>query len=332
MMKEEGESEASEDPQAEAELAYDIVYTQPEILRSCVAKLSVGTIFLAMLVIACGVVPQMLDADYHFSVAGVLLQIVLSGSCIAAVIKRWFGDYGFRAARVEDKIVVSSGLFKKKNYEVPVDKINALSFRTTMIGRLCGRYHVMAINIGGEDEDVDGMEILLAEKPEDLRKRLTILLPELSVDDFLEVHRQPLRVLCKKLVLWCVAMVLAFAVIEHFVSLGIFIVHKPLFYGVFAALLVFVVVVTIAAFQIRSTIMKDEYMLVSKGLLGRKVDRIAYDKIQYLSFRQGPIQRAMHVKHAKIHILASAASQEHVSAAYEEEVFDRLKEKFEKTY
>ena len=48
----------------------------------------------------------------------------------------------------------------------------------TFIGRLCGQAYVKVINVGGENDDVDGMKFLLAGSYREFEEKIKLLLPE----------------------------------------------------------------------------------------------------------------------------------------------------------
>lgn len=89
-----------------------------------------------------------------------------------------FSAFAFRAKRCGNKVYVSCGLVKKRKYAVPVDTINAVYIESTVLGRIFKRASVKVINIGGEGDDVAGMQLLLAGTEKELKEKLAVLLPE----------------------------------------------------------------------------------------------------------------------------------------------------------
>ena len=118
-----------------------------------------------------------------------LMVGILFFSALWDIIKGFIRYYNFRVCRMDDRIYIRYGFFKKVNYTIPVDKINALKLTQSPFSRITGRYMAEIINVGmGDDESEQKAFLLLYDKRSRLRERLRILLPE-----FADAMDQPVK-------------------------------------------------------------------------------------------------------------------------------------------
>lgn len=145
---------------------YDLAYSFGEIIRSGLVTMSVAELLSAVLMLIFAVITMaaMLrnERDILVIIPTVFVQLLATFSIVANILKKWLMNFNFRAKRYKDKIYVSYGFLKKKEYVVPIDKINAVSVRYSFIGRITKRAVVKVINIGGEGTESDGVQLLLA--------------------------------------------------------------------------------------------------------------------------------------------------------------------------
>ena len=317
---------------------YDVIYTDSEIIRNCIIDTPISGVVWVLIFIALAVfaiVDGIKTASGFFSIiTTIFIPILFAGSMLSAIIKDWLSDYNFRARRFQDKIYVSCGLLKKKKYAVPVNKINALKYSSTFIGRILGYYSVKTINVGGEDEDVDGMKLLLVGKASDIRSKMALLLPECQIPDMTVCKRPPKRTLVKAYIT-ALIYILIFAVSVMF---GI-VIFAPLnkddaLWILLASIgLWLLVVLWRTLFYFASGFNTDgKEVFISRGTFGKELVQIPYEKIQYISIRQGPVERRLKLARGVITILASVASRIQNIAAFDVEDYDILMEKFEKTF
>ena len=115
--------------------------------------------------------------------------------CFVGYRKRLYPLRHFRICRINDRIYIRYGFFKKINYTIPVDKINALKLTQSPFARITGRYMAEIINVGmGDDESEQKAFLLLYDKQGKIRERLGQLLPEFADAMDEPVHLQPASV------------------------------------------------------------------------------------------------------------------------------------------
>lgn len=331
----------------EQETAYDIIYDMKEIIINCLLNTSILllVICIALLITTIWFVIHTFGsgASIAGAFAGLMVQFVLAGSFISALIKGWLDDFHFRAKRDKDKIYVSTGLIKKRKYAVPIDKINAVCFQATLLSRLFHRSYVEVINIGGEDEDANGMKLLLMGTHQQLRQQLSVLLPEYPFPEQAGLKRQPARVLVKaiikSIIFTVISMLLVYIVLDIVLERqGI--TGEQMLYNrsCFIAMLVLIVffclliVGSILSYFTTGLSSTRDYLMLCQGMFAKKLITIPYKKMQYLTYRQNVFQRLLGVMRLQIWILASLASRVQVTGSYFPSDYNAITEHFQKSY
>ena len=114
---------------------YDILYHFGEtmangLLSITVSQLVAAVVFLVSFVATLGITLNDVakgDYDHVFAGLGLLvMEFFTAYSFVWAILKKILQDFRFRARRKDDQIYVSCGLWKRKSYMVPVNKINAV--------------------------------------------------------------------------------------------------------------------------------------------------------------------------------------------------------------
>lgn len=321
---------------------YDVLYTPGEIIRNCAVNTSILAVVFALSFTLIPIITAFADGGIALfagaTIGTILVEAMFAISLVWGVVNTWFADFDFRAKRGKDRIYVSCGLFKKKQYAVPIDKINAIKLESKLIGRLLGYRTVSVINVGGEGEDVDGMKILLAGKEEQLKERLAILLPEYTFPSVDVMVKQPIRVLVRNFV--TDAVVLVCGLIGTFVGLSVAGAHLSeikgtvlgVTVGVTAVIVVLFLVGTMLSYQITKLGNTEEYYMISRGTFGQTIVTIPYDKIQKVEIDQGPIERLLHVERANISILASMMSMNQPTGTFDSGMYEALLDKVRAHY
>ena len=80
--------------------------------------------------------------------AGILVAAFIVVSTLWDTVKDFVRYFGFRAKRRGDKIRIRYGFFKKVEYTIPVDKIQALIVRQSFLARIGRRYMAEIVNVG----------------------------------------------------------------------------------------------------------------------------------------------------------------------------------------
>lgn len=318
---------------------YDVLYNPGEIIRNCAVNTSILAVIFALSFTLIPIITAFADGGIALfagaTIGTILVEAMFAISLVWGVVNTWFADFDFRAKRGKDRIYVSCGLFKKKQYAVPIDKINAIKLESKFIGRMLGYRTVSVINVGGEGEDVDGMKILLAGKEEQLKERLAILLPEYTFPSVDVMEKQPKRVLVKNMIsvvfwMFCILVGFVIGVLLTGVTLDRSIT-VAVFGGIFAIMILLLIGV-VMSYRITKIANTKEYYMISRGTFGQTVVTIPYDKIQKVEIHRGPVERLLRIEHANISILASMMSMNQPTGSFDNDSYEELLDKVRAHY
>ncbi|MBS7007992.1 PH domain-containing protein [Anaerostipes sp.] len=226
-------------------------------------------------------------------------------SALWDIVKGFVQYYDFKVKRLENKIYLSYGLFKKVHYTIPVDKVNAVKLTQSLQARASGRYMAELINVGmGDDGSEKKAFLILYSSKKDIQKYLQQLLPEFP--DILAVHvqRQPKSV-------WAAWLIPVTGVITM-ISAGLLGILE--FWPGFllrtsasaAGIAVLCLAGVICRYLTAGVSVEDRYLKVAAGYVRRSILCVSYDKIQHLEVKQNFIAQKAGIQKGTIYLLASA--------------------------
>lgn len=329
------------------ESGYDIRYTTGEMLLNGLLSITVAQLVAAVIfLVSCGVTLNEILNDVSkgkfdsvLPVLGLLLMEFLTAySLIWAILKKILQDFRFCASRKDNQIYVSCGLWKKKNYMVPVDKINAVKIEYPVIARIFGKGYLRVLNVGGEGEEVDGMKLLLLGSYDDLRARMEILLPEYQLPDLKRRKRVPRQWMYIRAIFSVlpgaicgfacyVALLIAFGSQDQIQGR-----HVLICLGVGVAAMLFWLLMSFMSYRTYGIGYLERELLLVQGMFKKEVSLIPYERIQYIRFQQGPLERVFGLQHGYVSLLASAVSRYRQMGSFRMEDFQMLEEKLRETY
>lgn len=330
---------------------YDILYTFGETLANGLlsirlSQLVVAAAFLISFVATFSVMlNDAAKGNFDNVVAGLgllVMEFFTAFSLVWAILKKILQDFRFRARRKDDQIYVSCGLWKKKSYMVPVDKINAVKIEYPVLARIFGRGYLRVLNVGGEGEEADGMKLLLLGNYDDLRRRMEILLPEFQLPDLKERKRVPrqwmyIRMLVSLLAgvvgggIVCLALLIGLGPelesqqLEGWVIPGIFL-------GSGAVVTIFKLLRAYLRYKTCGIGYLPGELLLVQGSFRKEVSLIPYGRIQYICYERGPMEQLFGLQHGHVSLLASVASRSREMGSFRVEDFRPLEEKLRETY
>lgn len=253
-------------------------------------------------------------ADASKSVVAILSSVVVAGTAIVSsvwdIAKDFIRYYEFRAKRIDEKIYIKYGFLKKMEYTVPVDKIQALRIRQSILARLAGKYMAEIVNVGmGDDKEEQNSFLVLYRSKSQLEETIRILLPEFS--GALQEEVKPMPASCwaartPAALLYCVVVVCA-----AWAAAGYVPKYSPAVWAGAALLVVFACIGMFLSFLTCGTGIGTEFLVVTNGYFGCTTLAVRYRNIQYAEIRQNFIARRFGIRKGNIHLLASSANVEH---------------------
>ena len=329
-------NEASDETVDES-VEYDVEYKPRDIVMHCVYTASpIAVIFCIAFIVGCALALNLVDTgtvilDGIVNVLGSVFALVIGlWSVFKSLIKDFFVYYGFKARRQENKIYLSHGLFKKRQYTIAVNKINAVKLESPVVSRILGRQFVKVICIGVGDEENENSMLLLSEKKKDIEKKLSILLPEF-------VMEEPMLIPREKTSIWSEA----FGFVVGFVILSVIaIIVGVLNIFEFEEMWVRVVIIVACVLTLVLSIvtawlnfktcgigLERDNLLIVTGSYYKSSIWIPYSKIQELQYSQGPIARRFGYASGTLFVLASLLDSIHPTSYFSVEVFEEIRKK-----
>lgn len=302
---------------AQEEGAYDFRAEFGDIFQHGLFSINIFSLLILILGIAGAVVTvaRILGRpDLMTSVLSAAAGIAAAGAIVLSAlwdtVKDFIRYYDFRAKRRGEKIYIRYGFFKKVEYTMPVDKIQALKVRQSLVARLFGRYMAEIVNVGmGDDKDEQNSFLVLYSTKEQLRERLALLLPEFAetVDQKTErvpgaawaAWLGPLAVCCAAAAACGGVCAEIWPEYAFFIWIGA---------GVF---LLLVLAGMLLKYRTDGVGADKNFLKLCHGYFGRNYISVKYRNIQYAEFRRSFIARACGIQKGEIHLLASSANAVH---------------------
>lgn len=314
---------------------YDITYSTKEIIKNCAMNTSIFAVIFAIGIFISSIFTIKTGISSGKGgigvIIGVLFQFILGLDVVWSLVKKWMADYRFRAKREGDKIYVRCGLLKIRKYAVPVEKINAISIRFTLISRLCKHAYVKVINVGGEDEDVDGMKLMLFEPLSTLKEHLNQLLPEVKIPD-MELIKQPARVLLINIIVCTFYVACAGACFTGVYYVTTDVMPAWWMYVILAGIYAFALLCVLLSYVTAGLAVLEDALVIRRGVFGKTIEIIPYEKIQYIHVDNSLIDRLTGIAHGHVSILASVQSRIQSFKRFPKEDIENLISQFRRTY
>lgn len=295
-----------------------------EIVKHCLYEVSVVGLVLGLAFIGVGIFALKLALEAEVtSLEEILFAIVIIVSFTYATFKniagKYFNYYNLAVSRKGSRIYMKYGMFKIKEYVIPIEKINAIHIKQSLIGRIAGKYNVSMECVGVGDEQNETAQLTLSLSMDEIISRLSILLPEYNVQQVERIELIEKKAICHKLTRFAwitffvvclnVGIIIAMNTIDEFIitmeDIEIFIVEAivvVLIY-VFAAINMFLQMKTEAVGY------GETHLIVATGSISRDIVMTSYDKMQYVTSKKSPISIFTGLTLSYMHILAGPMNQ-----------------------
>ncbi|MBE6024816.1 MAG: hypothetical protein E7231_16830 [Cellulosilyticum sp.] len=292
-----------------------------DVIWNGICEISVVLLIISMVMLGAGIIGgfnsiKEIKAGQSRGISlNMILAIGFMGSSIWGIVKGFIKYVQFKVSREQDKIYLQYGLLKKVEYTVPVDKISGVVIKQTFIARLLGRYILEVINIGSSDEQGEtGNRLGLACKKEKLDELLIALLPEYQEVNLSRLQKQPKSAMILE-GLKCIISLLIFSMcigIGARFFFGYSLKQLHLWIGIVWSMIFIVLALawTFSGYESQGLYINDQYMMIATGRLGRKIQILKYEKVQYVRVNENILGHAYGIAKGRVHLLASAMHQE----------------------
>jgi len=316
---------------------YDVEYKAKDIIMHCIYTASpVAVLICVAFIVGCAIALNSVSTgaaivDGLINVLGSILAVlIIFGSIFQSLVRDFFVYYGFKARRHDNKIYLTHGLFKKRQYTIAVDKINAVIMDAPIVSRMLGRQLVRVICVGVGDEENENSMLLLSEKAEDMERKLSVLLPEFVIQrpniisrDKASIWGEVISSVVTVMILGAVAIVVGVLNVLALEELWIRTVIVVVCFLIF----ILHIIGIYWNFKTCGIGLEKDNLLIVMGSYHKKSTWIPYSKIQELQYSQGPIARHFGLASGTIYILAAALDSLHVTSYFKLEVFEQIREK-----
>ena len=293
---------------------YDVRADLGDVLRHGIFSISAVSVVIFILALA-GTVFSMVETVRNADLlgtaaggaAGIAVAALIALSSLWDTVKDFVRYYDFRAKRREDKIHIQYGFFKKVEYTIPVDKIQALKIRQSMVARIGRRYMAEIINVGmGDDQEEKNSFLILYCAENELRRQLRLLLPEYADTPDIRTERMPASVWAA----WSIPFGIFAACTFAAAAAAVFVVPEKyirfLWPGA-AAILVLTLLCMLLRYRTAGTGADRQIFKTAGGYFGRQYLCVPFRNIQYVEFSSNPAARAAGISRGTMHLLASSA-------------------------
>ena len=293
---------------------YDVRADLGDVLRHGIFSISAVSVVIFILALA-GTVFSMVETVRNADLlgtaaggaAGIAVAALIALSSLWDTVKDFVRYYDFRAKRREDKIHIQYGFFKKVEYTIPVDKIQALKIRQSMVARIGRRYMAEIINVGmGDDQEEKNSFLILYCTENELRRQLRLLLPEYADTPDIRTERMPASVWAA----WSIPFGIFAACTFAAAAAAAFVVPEKYIRFLWSGAAV-VPVLTLLCMLLRyrtaGTGADRRILKTAGGYFGRQYLCVPFRNIQYVEFSSNPAARATGISRGTMHLLASSA-------------------------
>jgi uncharacterized membrane protein YdbT with pleckstrin-like domain len=314
---------------------YDVVYSVKDIFLHSFYALPLSSIvsfiiMFALIIVLLGFIDISEDfVDIFIKSLGGLVAILIGiGTSASQGVISFLKFFDFRAKRLGKKIIISQGLLKKRTYEIPIDRINAIKIVEPAISRVFHKKSIELVNVGAGDEKDEGAFLLLSKSNEEIDMLMRTLLPEFITSTDENLRRQPKKAV--PIILFHLFLLLA-VIIAGYIAFVLSTDFNSNIY-LWSGLGVGIMVMLILASEILSYIttglsVGDDYIAVASGSYKKVTKIIRYEKIQYLKGKGSPLARIQKLQSYRLYILANSQNNINATGLYEMSVFDDIYER-----
>ncbi len=290
-----------------------------EILSHCFFSIPTGLLVLAVLFVA-GLPPflyftetslsELLYSEGNLSLFGSFLPLfLLVMGYIYQMIKQLLSFYHFSCFRRENDLIIRYGFFRKQDFTVPIERINALRIIQPPLARIAGRMQAQIICIGLGDGENEKTQLALCMKKDSFYKHLQDLLPEFMTEWAEPVRKLPkgagityflstlLYTLCFSIPIFSITFTFVLDMKNRYI-LGVI-------YGI---ILLLILLYRFFHYFCLGIGFGTKQITICDGSLKKEISLVPYGKIQFVTLNESPLRRLFQIATGSINILAPPGS------------------------
>ncbi len=293
-----------------------ITFSFKEVIRHCILSFSflggiyaIGVVFAAIWAFCTS------DKEMHQVVMPAILSLLIAVVPFLYKSLTAFLLYNnFVLEKKGDKIVVSYGLFTRKQFTLPLDKTNALVIKQPFQARFFNLCYGEIINVGmGDAAENQSPIFCLLVKPDVLQSIISQIAPQFILEE--KEEKSPKSAMLPVLVkwgLWGIAFLAGFSI----------------FYKWWIGLIILIVFLLcgILSYTTKGLKLYDNKLSITTGVFDKRTITAAYSKLQNATAEYGPISRRLGLAHGSVSILSSSANQTNSIGYFPLEKFDMISE------
>lgn len=285
-----------------------------EIVVHCICTANVVGAFIAAMYLGFGMVlggeeesGEVLTAVIAGRTVSIVTILIFMMGLMVAMLKSFFLYYKFIAVRKGSEINISYGFFKRKNFRIPVSKINAVIIKKPIVGRIFKKCYAEIVCAGVGDEEKELSIAMLCTSRDMFAYRMKELLPEFipqEVNDgmsFDKLNRQPKPVkliyMAEAILLCIIAFVAGFIIYE-----GLYTAFKIPAITIVVITLILCVMYKAASYLSKGYSFDAGFVRIATGAFSQSVAIVPYEKIESMELKYGPVMGMLGMKKGTINI------------------------------
>lgn len=307
-------------------------FTTNRVIKHGLLSISVGTVLFSVIMLTSTLIYQFNDtlnlisllndtvvSDNSYlkdnSITTVIAFLFFVGPVVVQSITPFIRYQNFKIGKLGNRVVISYGLITKRQFNLPLNKTNAVVIKQPFLARLCHLYYGELINIGmGDEEDHNAPIFCLLVNKQELDFILNEINPNFVISDIGEKSPKS-----------------AFIPVSlPYVLLGILSVVVASLLGYWwigVIVLIFLLLCAISSHRTKALNILDDRAVITTGVFMRRTIIVPFGKIQNISAKSGPISRHFGISKGNANILASLVNVSNNIGYFPKDRFEKLFEK-----
>lgn len=293
-----------------------ISFSFKEVIRHCILSFSFfGLLYAIGVIIASIGAFNISDTGIENLFSGIFTLFLAIIPIVYKSIAAFFLYQNFNLEKNGDRIMVSYGLFTRRNFTLPLDKTNALVIKQPFQARFFNLYYAEIINVGmGDESEKQAPIFCLLVKPEVLQTVIKQIAPQFVLEE--KDEKSPKVAIFPTLIKWGFWGIL-------------FLIGFSIFYKWWIGLIILIVLLISGSLSHITKGLKlyTNKLSITTGVFNKRTITTTYSKIQNASTEFGPISKHFGLAHGSISILSSLTNQTNSIGYFPIERFNLISEK-----